>query len=340
VMEMLKAGYGLKDAVLLWYLRLHFTLVNKAQFKQQHHDACVYHRFDKDNQIIAIVSLHVDDLLLAGSIGIYSELLEILEKEFGKLKTDMDKFRHFGVEIERLSCGSILMDQTEYVKQLCPVTVIAPRGSGRTATTDLNETEITDYRSLVSGISWWGITNPNAQAAASLYQGLLPTPTIEDARRLNACLADLVLHYAPFKIPTGIDYRNCHGKLTTDSSFNNTVDRKSQNCHHLLLCAGPGLSQRGELEFTKGFILSSKSGKSKRVCTSTMHAEALAMIGGTEDAEYFLSWLLDCNARTFRPGSLRTLRSMSGRHCSRSQIATTSTKCLSTQPRPCPQTSS
>ena len=103
----------------------------------------------------------------------------------------------------------------------------------------------------------------------------------------------MILHYEPFKIPFGIDYRNCHGKLTTDSSFNNTADRKSQNCHHLLLCAGPGLSAQGVLEFTKGFIMSSKSGKSKRVCTSTMHAEALAMIGGTEDAEYFLSWLLE-----------------------------------------------
>ena len=69
---------------------------------------------------------------------------------------------------------------------------------------EIDDKLITEFRSLISGIAWVGVTNPCAQAAASLYQHVLPKPLYEDVLKLNLCLAQLQQEYQP--IISGMDF--------------------------------------------------------------------------------------------------------------------------------------
>ena len=51
-------------------------------------------------------------------------------------------------------------------------------------------------------------------------------------------------------------------------------------------------------------ILSFKGSKSKRVASSTLHAEALALVAATEEASFLQSWLLELRYPTWTPFQL------------------------------------
>ena len=60
-----KGAYGLKDAPMLWFLKINHFL-KQLEFEPMAHDACVYRHLDSEDQIDALVSLHVDDTLGTG----------------------------------------------------------------------------------------------------------------------------------------------------------------------------------------------------------------------------------------------------------------------------------
>ena len=118
-----------------------------------------------------LLSLHVDDTLCAGLDTELSALHGDLEKRYGTVKREIDVFRHFGVDVHRCTkTGNVYCSQSDYLRQLSPITIDRPRGSGRTLDSKTTPEETTLYRSLVSAIAWLGVTFPPALACASLYQ--------------------------------------------------------------------------------------------------------------------------------------------------------------------------
>ena len=61
-----KALYGLKQAPREWYNNMNAFLLS-ISFKRLYGESCLYYREDKDDGTICIISLYVDDLLIAGS---------------------------------------------------------------------------------------------------------------------------------------------------------------------------------------------------------------------------------------------------------------------------------
>eukprot|EP00969_Alexandrium_andersonii_P033964 1485070-Alexandrium_andersonii.AAC.1 len=80
------------------------------------------------------------------------------------MKRHDGSFRHFGLEISQSkgSDGVTSLSQATYLENLREAEVEKKRGDGRTDTDMLNDAEIKDYRSLVCGIAWAGITSPIA----------------------------------------------------------------------------------------------------------------------------------------------------------------------------------
>jgi hypothetical protein len=129
------------------------------------------------------------------------------------------------------------------------------------------------------------VTSPFALTAASLLQGCLPEPTWGDVVTLNLNLAKLLVIYTPLIyvfIPPPwrlIDL--------SDSAFANS-GKYSQNGFMVLLCTAH------EDKICGAFcLLDFRSNKSKRVATSTLHAEALACIFGLESSTFVQSFLLE-----------------------------------------------
>jgi dimeric dUTPase (all-alpha-NTP-PPase superfamily) len=279
-----KSVYGLKDAPLLWCLRL-FETLRKIGLKQTAHDGCVWAKYDKNNRLTLLVSVHVDDTLLTGDPKVMHELHVALEKDFGTLKKEVNSFKHFGVHVSRgPNKTDVIVSQSEYIKTLKPIDIKRIRGDGRTVDTKASASEISDFRSLISGIAWLGVTHPGAQAAASIYQGFLPEPLIKHLQFANNFLEQIQKEYRPVIFRSDIDLAKCKLVVVSDSSLGN--NSKYSQGGHLILLSNHKKELCGECT-----LLTGRSAKSKRVANSTMCAETLALLGGIEEGILVQTWI-------------------------------------------------
>lgn len=231
--ELCKAAYGLKDAPLLWNLRAVLVLVDELGFKRSCHDSCLFIKIH-EGALVLLMSLHVDDTLVTGPVPWMTWLHTELETRFGALKKECNDFKHFGVDMFRDPVDKhVTLDQTKYIANLKPLEL--EKIKTRKIDDELVVSEITAFRSLVSGIAWTGITSPGAQAIASLYQGFLPKPLVRHAHMLNIALQQLVLTYVALVFCHGFDFANCKMLVMSDSSLGNTAGRSSQGGYVIFL---------------------------------------------------------------------------------------------------------
>jgi hypothetical protein len=114
-------------------------------------------------------------------------------------------------------------------------------------------------------------------------QGYLGELLIKHGQLINNVLEQLRVCYEPLRISCS----HLRGKelrfiLFNDSSFANRPGKYAQACSVLAIAIDDG-----KLRGTRAVILCTKSNKSKRVATSTLHAETLAAMQGCEIAEQY-----------------------------------------------------
>ncbi len=219
----------------------------------------------------------MDDTLVTGTPERLQWLKSRLEKEYGKLKEELNAFRHFGVDVTRDTKSlHVEASQKAYVANLKPITLDRSRGDGRTVDTLATSAEITEARSLISGIAWVGVTHPGAQAAASLLQHYLPTPTVGQILMCNAFLAQLQADYQPLIFRHGLSFNRLRVVTVTDSSLGNAEKYSQGGFMHFL--------SNDDVSCVNGnsVLIYARSGRSKRVASSTMSAETLHLVSGVE----------------------------------------------------------
>ena len=151
-----------------------------------------------------------------------------------------------------------------------------------------HDTEIRDFRSLVAGISWVGVTHLGAHAAASLYQGFLPIPSIKNLLGLNVFLQQLLSDYCPLTFKSGFDLKDIRIVCPSDSSLGNAgVEKYSQGARMCLIAKG----KVSETLCDECIPISGRSGKSKRVANSSMAAETLAQCQTIEEGLLLQTWI-------------------------------------------------
>lgn len=283
VLRLLKGAYGLRDAPLLWHLKA-VEVLRGLSFVALKHDTCVFVKW-QNSSIAVIATLHVDDLLGTGQESILLELHKQLSAVFGELSLEWDSFKHFGIQVktEKSEKGETVIrtSQRDYIGENLEAIEIPAKAPMSVA---VPPEVVTKYRSLVSGIAWVGVTSPQAVSSASLLQGCLPSPIWEDIRKLNSNLQQLRETYVPLlyqKIP-----KPWRLLQVADSSFANSA-KYSQGGYMNIVC------HAGQ-EFCGAFCLVEyKSNKSKRVATSTMHAETLAKCSGLESAIFIQGFMME-----------------------------------------------
>ena len=284
VFELQKSVYGLKDAPLMWFIAINDFLV-KYGMKNCKHDQCLY-KLCKGDNLVLLLSLHVDDTLGTGLKEELDRIHAALEVRFGKVKREINAFRHFGTDIYRnLTTKHITVCRRDYLRQLKPIKIERSRGDGRTQATPATSAEVTLFRSLVSAIAWLGVTYPPALAAASLYQSYLPVPNIATILKLNACLQQFLTHYKPLVYRHGMKTKRL--VVAADSSLGNNA-KYSQGGYLVFLAEVSDVFLCGHCS-----LMSFKSSKSKRVASSTLHAETLALVGALEEAVMLQTFLFE-----------------------------------------------
>jgi len=91
-----KALYGLKQAPREWYNNMNGFLLS-INFQRLSEESCLYFRRDDNDGTICIISLYVDDLLIAGSS------LVIINRVKNQLKNNYD-IKELGVVKHILGC--------------------------------------------------------------------------------------------------------------------------------------------------------------------------------------------------------------------------------------------
>ena len=123
VLDMVRPGFGLKDAPRLWHLRIDEVM------KQMGTHALVsdpqpYARWRDDRGRCSFESLelvctkHVDDLKGASTEETFDEICKKLKDEFGELTIQKRDFEHLGIMHHQLEDFSVERSQDHYVKQL------------------------------------------------------------------------------------------------------------------------------------------------------------------------------------------------------------------------------
>ena len=189
-----KAAYGLRDAPLMWHLRA-IEILTGLEYVATKHDSCLFVKRNAKGEIIAMLTLHVDDLLMAATWEEIKLLEKNMSKVFGTLTLDVKKkFKHFGVDVsQKDDCSEIVASQASCISDLKPVEI--PTRCNKQD--KCPPPKITEYRALVSAIAWVGVTSPIALCMASLLQSCLPEPTYGDIVRLNDNLTKLHACYSP-----------------------------------------------------------------------------------------------------------------------------------------------
>jgi transposase InsO family protein len=116
VCRLLKSIYGLKQSSRQWYIRFHNAIIS-YDFKMINEDHCVYIKRSKDKFII--LSLYVDDILIAGNDKEYVETIKGWLSSNFEMKDMGEATYILGVKISRdRSKRSLSLSQEPYINKV------------------------------------------------------------------------------------------------------------------------------------------------------------------------------------------------------------------------------
>ena len=94
-------------------------LTKKCGMHQSSVDKELCFKHDGAGVLTCIMTIHVDDLKIAGEPSVVKELLKVLEKEFGELTVQWGKFTNCGVQhIQNPMTREITLDQIDFLSKL------------------------------------------------------------------------------------------------------------------------------------------------------------------------------------------------------------------------------
>ena len=269
-----KCVYGLRDASRKWYLRLDEALT-KLGLERMLLDEGVY-IWRNEGHFNGMVCLHVDDLMCTGDMKFRTEVIASLKKTFLISTEGEDKFKYLGLQIKQKPDGSIVVDQTHYVKTLDePAIDISMK---RRKDDPLDAEEKRELKRFAGQLAWAGnICHPEV-----CFDARMASQKIEDATVSNVMEAVKVLRRLK-NVPVSIKFvplaniRKCKLVVYCDAGHCKKGETVSQEGHIIFL-----VDEHGNAN-----VIRWCSKKISRVVPSTLAAESLAMLTAVETAYYY-----------------------------------------------------
>ena len=274
--------YGLANAPRVWFNRVCEELF-KASFRQHTFDRCLFYHRGPNDELDCILIVHVDDFMAT-----YSEVFDvkILEElfEWGSItRVDENHSGEYrGKEIHMKETNgkfTIHVSQQKFLDNLTNGKLPVGRLQKEP---QLSTAEWQEMRSVCGCLQWLGgQTRPDVSATASLSHRGGDTE-ISDLKRLHE-----TLKYAKETASSRITFSaipvNKASVILTfaDSSWASAAKHSSQFGVMVVLCP-PQVTEA----ISHCHLLDWKSGRSSRICRSTLAAEACAADEGNDRACY------------------------------------------------------
>ena len=220
VLECIKPGTGCVDAPRAFSLKL-------AQVTQSPELGLKPTTFDgqlelqhNGHELTAIVGKHVDDVKIAGLKSKVLEIVDAIEKVFGKVSNSIkdgncEDFTNCGVRHTVMPNGDVVADQDEYIKDLRPIAHgdLTGRRSHEECTYELQSL----FWSLLGGVAYTLLTQVWISCFIIALQRVTHKPTILHVKRLNVIVRAIQAQ------PQRIRYRRMvcgrHLEVHADSAF-------------------------------------------------------------------------------------------------------------------------
>jgi hypothetical protein len=270
------------DAPLNWRKTLVQFVTGDLKYKQSVLDPCTFMLYE-GSKVRGMLAIEVDDLLMFGDEE-HEKRMRLLQQRFtfGKIEEIDERGVNFNGRRLRQIGEDVLIDMKAFIEErLHPVKLDAKRAKQKES--KLTEEEVSLVRSTCGALNWAGREGrPDAAAAASLFSSMMTEMKVSDVLELNKAVdqlkktSDMALRIQPLA-------HMCWG-VVSDASYANARGGKTQ-AGHLLITFEQGLLEGKRV---KTNVLHWKSGKLKRVVSSTLAAETQSLGRGIGD----LLWMM------------------------------------------------
>ena len=193
------------------------------------------------------------------------------------INTDIRKmyskaFTYVGIQVNQNEDKSITVSQNNYIKSIREIKLSSNENVHRV----LNKEEVHSTRRAIGQLNWAaGISRPDICFDVSICSSTINNEaTVKDAIEINKIIRRIKSDNIEILIPC-LDIDSLELKSFCDSSFNNLSKGGSQGAHIVFLC-----------DNTNSCPLQWCSNRIKRVVRSTLAAETLAFIDGSETGIY------------------------------------------------------
>ena len=277
--RLLKCLYGLKDASRQWYLKV-LKCLKGVGFQKSRFDAGLFYLV-QNNELVAVIGLHVDDFLHIGSPEFNRTILPAILKNFKVGKSESCTFMYTGFLLNQENRG-VTIDQSQYVNNIEIPTISAERMMNKQD--EMTADELTMLRQMTGTINWVvRATRPDLCFDMINLSTKFKGGIVDDLREARKTLANLKQNQAKILVADIGDIDKAEIWCFTDAAFGNINQGKDSTGSYIIFLVNPINGKSAPIEW--------KSNKTKRRVQSSLAAEALSLSAGL-DAAISLKWLL------------------------------------------------
>ena len=290
-----KAIYGVNDAARKWYMSLRTILMEIGWKSLTFENAGFVLRDDKTNKVIAIMALHVDDILIAMDEENFPEECEKMQKllqskiQWGSWRDCMEERVKFcGRHYRQDQSFSVEIDSDDYIESMSTYRV--SREKMKNPEVDLEPHELRAFRGLLGQLQWYArIAGYDVGFSISQLAGRLKEPKIKDLSEASRLIKQIKTNHLGRKIlfdsRVQYDSQDVAVIAVHDASFNNVANHGSQRGCWIGVTTKKMIDDHGSKHGVH--FLQWSTGRIQRVVRSTLSAEAYSCSEAIDQ----LNWL-------------------------------------------------
>ena len=285
VIRVLKGVFGLNESPRLWYLGLKQHLETLG-FREMRLAPCVFTLHLKGS-LMAMATVHVDDVLLSGDPAVESVWTELRQRlTFGSWNEMVEGFKFLGRFLKQDPTNfHIQASMQEYCVDLKEIAVGGSEPDDRA----LSDLEVSNLRTLVGKLSWAVRQGrPDVLFSVSLLQQSLKSPTVKELRLANVAVRSLQRDRDLHFVNLGCPIEDALVVVATDGAYGTMPGGKSQQ-GWIVAIANPKIKNEAAMLNLAEW----QSTSCKRIVRSSMAVEASAASVGFEHGEYVRALLAE-----------------------------------------------
>ena len=176
VLHLKKGIYGLADAPLLWQLCLRHFLIKTLNGRQSLYDENFF-SWIAGGRIVAVMTVHVDDLCIAAESSWLAQRRSLLENRFGQMSRQTLPFQHVGCTYSRLSDRGLSISQKAFAESI--QLIVVDKSNDERAVTSAEQTSL---RAALGALLYLCLTRIDLLADVVLLQTKICCATVGDLK--------------------------------------------------------------------------------------------------------------------------------------------------------------